>query len=240
MQHATSATLSTCRQEDVDAYLQSGPSTRHAIRTFMVFARRHRLSPRLEVPYRTPRSRPAITQEQRTAWIGEMLVGTSESLPYRTAGMLLLLLAQPRVKVAALRVDAVRDSTAGMTIDLGRPPTPLPEPFAGLVRAHLNSRPNLATGNEQSPWMFPSTSAGRYLHPQTVMIRLRDLGINLQGARNRALDELVTELPPSVVADALGYSHAIAFAHQQAAGGAWARCVGRQAVAPRAAPPYTI
>lgn len=233
-------TLSTCRQANVDAYLQSGPSTRHFIRTFMVFARRHRLSPRLDVPYRTPRSRPAITQEQRTAWIGEMLVGTSESLPYRTAGILLLLLAQPLVKVVALRLDAVHDSPAGMTIELGTPPTPLPEPFAGLVRAHLSNRPNLATGNTESPWMFPSTRAGRHLLPQTVMTRLRDLGINLQGARNRALDELVTELPPSVVADALGYSYAIAFAHQQAAGGTWGRYAGRQAAAPRAAPPYTI
>lgn len=88
--------------------------------------------------------------------------------------------------------------------------------------------------------MFPSTRAGRHLFPQTVMTRLRDLGINLQGARNRALDELVTEIPPSVVADALGYSYAIAFAHQQAAGGTWARYAGRQAAAPRAAPPYTI
>ncbi|MCG2797814.1 MAG: recombinase XerD [Cellulomonas sp.] len=233
-------TLSTCRQGDVDAYLQSGPSTRHTIRTFMVFARRHRLSPRLTIPYRTARSRPALTQEQRTAWIGEMLVGTSESLPYRTAGMLLLLLAQPLVKVASLRVDAVHDSPAGMTIELGTPPTPLPEPFAGLVRAHLSNRPNLATGNTQSPWMFPSTRAGQHLHPQSVMDRLRDLGINLRGARNRALDELVTEVPPSVVADALGYSHAIAFAHQHAAGGTWARYAGRQAVAPRAAPPYRI
>lgn len=92
----------------------------------MVIARRHRLSPRLDVPYRTPRSGPAIAQDQRTAWIGEMLVGTSESLPYRAARMLLLLLAHPLVKVVALRVDAVRDSPAGMTIEPGTPPLPCP------------------------------------------------------------------------------------------------------------------
>ncbi|MCH6472530.1 hypothetical protein [Sinomonas terrae] len=55
------------------------------------------------------------------------------------------------------------------------------------------------------------------------MDRLRSLGIDLQGARNRALDDLVTQMPPSVVADALGYSYQVAFLHANAAGENWAR-----------------
>jgi hypothetical protein len=60
------------------------------------------------------------------------------------------------------------------------------------------------------------------------MLRLRVLGINLLGARNRAISDLVTEVPPPLVADALGYSHQIAFKHAAAAAQPWARYAGRK------------
>ncbi len=75
--------------------------------------------------------------------------------------------------------------------------------------------------------MFPSTLAGRHLHPNTVMDRLRDLGVNLLGARNRAVGELVLECPPSLVAEALGYSPQVAFLHSEKAAEPWARHAGR-------------
>jgi len=43
-----------------------------------------------------------LTQNQRLAWIKELLTGDAESLPYRVAGILLLLYAQPLVRIAAL------------------------------------------------------------------------------------------------------------------------------------------
>ncbi|MCC2323152.1 recombinase XerD [Cellulomonas xiejunii] len=218
-------TAATCLQSDVDAYLHGGPTTRYFIRTFFVFANARRINPAVTVPHRMARSRPSMTQDQRMAWIRELLTGESESLPFRTAGMLLLLLAQPLVKISALRVDAVHDSPGGMSLALGKHPTPLPEPFAALLRAHVHARPNLNTASHASDWLFPSPRAGRHLHPNTVMDRLRRLGVELRGARNRALDDLVNEIPPPVVADALGYSHATAFSHQQADAGNWARYV---------------
>jgi hypothetical protein len=39
------------------------------------------------------------------------------------------------------------------------------------------------------------------------MKRLRNLGINLLGARNTALQSLVVEAPPPLVAELLGYSY---------------------------------
>jgi hypothetical protein len=38
-------------------------------------------------------------------------------------------------------------------------------------------------------------------------MRLRWLGINLLGARNSALDNLVAEVPPPLIAELLGYSY---------------------------------
>jgi hypothetical protein len=116
-----------------------------------------------------------------------------------------------------------------MRITLGQRQTDVPAPFAQLLRDHITRRPNLRTGSGPgSPWLFPSTLAGRHLHPNTVMDRLRDLGINLLGARNRAISELVLEAPPSLVADAPGYSAKVVFLHADKAAEPWARYAGRQ------------
>ncbi len=64
------------------------------------------------------------------------------------------------------------------------------------------------------------------------MDRLRDLGTNLLGGRNRALGELVVECPPSLVADALGYHAVTAHNHAAAAAEPWARYAGRRVPGP--------
>ncbi|MDX6240569.1 MAG: hypothetical protein QOG10_5389, partial [Kribbellaceae bacterium] len=92
-------TAETCTQQDVDEWLASGPTTRSAIRTFFVVAKKSRLNTAVTIQHRSAKTSPSLSQDQRLAWIHELLTGTSESLPYRVAGMLLLLYAQPLVKV---------------------------------------------------------------------------------------------------------------------------------------------
>jgi hypothetical protein len=203
-------TAVTCNQQDVESWLATGPTTRKAIRTFFIFAKKTGTNTRVEIGHYTAKKRPAITQEQRLAWLRELLTGTSESLPYRVAGTLLLLYAQPLVRVAALRTGAIRINAATGTtsIAFGKHPAPVPQPFAELLSQHLRNRPNLRTASgAESPWLFPGSRAGQHLHPNSIMDRLRDLGIELLGARNTALGEHRAVTPPPLVADALGYSH---------------------------------
>lgn len=80
--------IDQCTQGDVDAWLAAGPTTRTAIRTFIVFANKVRLNTGLKVPHRLSEGSPSLTQDQRLAWLDELLTGTSESLPYRVAGTL--------------------------------------------------------------------------------------------------------------------------------------------------------
>lgn len=224
-------TAATCTQQDIETWIATGPTTRKSIRTFIVFAKKTGTNNRVDMGHYTAKNRPAITQDQRLAWLRELLTGTSESLPYRVAGTLLLLYAQPLVRVARLRADAVETSeTSGtMRITFGTHPVPVPQPLAELLEGHLRSRPNLRTGsNAVSPWLFPGTRAGQHLHPNTIMDRLRSLGIDLRGARNTALDEHLAITPPPLVADALGYSHQVAFLHADNAGDAWARYVNQR------------
>jgi hypothetical protein len=142
--------------------------------------------------------------------------------------MLLLLYAQPLVKVVTFRTSIVDDGDTGMSITLG----------SHRPTSRIHSRPCCANtsprgrtfAREPGPTArgsFPAPLAGRHLHPSTVMDRLRDLGVNLLGARNRAIGELVLEYPPSLVAEALGYSTQVAFLHADKAAEPWARYAGR-------------
>lgn len=137
-----------------------------------------------------------------------------DTLAYRVAAVLLLLYAQPLQRVAALRTEDVHVAPTEIRIKLGDSPAAIPEPFAELLRSHLARRPNMRAGNSSgSPWLFPSTRAGRHLHPDTVRMRLRGSGIDLLGARNAALRQLVRQVPAPILATQLGYSPQVAHKH---------------------------
>lgn len=215
-------TATTCRQLDVDEWLVTGPTTRHLVRTFFVWAKAARVNRAVTIAHRCPVPTVTFTQEERLHWIRELLTGSSESLPYRVAGILLLLYAQPMVKIAALRTDQVGRSGDGPRIALGVEPAPLPEPFAGLLLRHVASRATLLTGADTG-WLFPSFRTGSHLHPNTLMGRLRALGISLRGARTASLRILVTQVPPPLAAEMLGYSYSVAHRHAEMAAQPWAR-----------------
>jgi hypothetical protein len=63
---------------------------------------------------------------------------------------------------------------------------------------------------------------GRHLTAQTIMKRLRSLGINPLGARNTALQSLAVEVSPPLVAALLGYSYTVIQRHAEIAVQPWA------------------
>ncbi|MGV0676444.1 hypothetical protein ABQE62_09600 [Mycolicibacterium fortuitum] len=218
-------TIANCTQQDVDQWVTTGPTTRHLIRTFIIWCEKMRVNRSITLGHRQAKTVRALTQDQRLEWIRELLSGDSESLPYRVAGTLLLLYAQPLVKVAAIPMSKVLVAPEGLSLVLGVTPSPVPEPFADLLKRHINSRPNLRTAGADNPWLFPGNRPGEHLHPNTVMDRLRRFGIDLLGARNIALRELVTQVPPPVVAEMLGYSDQVVHRHAELAAQPWGRYV---------------
>jgi hypothetical protein len=152
----------------------------------------------VRLTHQQPLAGRALTQEQRLAWIKELLHGDCDSLAYRVAGIFLLLYAQPLTKIATLQTTAVISVGGDTRISLGQEPIPMPQPFADMLHRHLPTRPNLGTtgGVAVSPWLFPGTRPGRHLTAQWIMKRLRSLGIDLLGARNTALQSLVVDVPP--------------------------------------------
>lgn len=222
--HETHAgTASSCTQQDIDEWLTTGPTTRHSIRTFFVWAREARMNTAVAIGFRQPKSVPLITQEQRIEWLRELLTGDSETLSCRIAGILLLLYAQPLVKVAALKTTAIVVTPHEMLLSLGMDPVTVPKPFDELLRAHLANRPNLRTAGGTSDWLFPGYRAGQHIHPTYLRNRVRALGIDLLGSRNTALRTLVGAVPAPLVAEMLGYSNQVAHRHAALAAEPWAR-----------------
>ncbi len=50
-------------------------------------AKKGRLNTKVNIQNRSAKTSPSLSQDQRLAWIHELLTGSSESLPYRVAGM---------------------------------------------------------------------------------------------------------------------------------------------------------
>lgn len=220
-------TAASCRQQDVDEWLATGPTTRHKIRAFFAWAAKSKVNTAVRLENLQAKTIPLLTQNQRLAWINGLLTGDEESLPHRVAGVLLLLYAQPLVKVAALKTTAIDATDDGMRITLGADAAPVPAPFAELLTEHLDNRTNLRTGaaTATNPWLFPGRNAGKHLEPQTIQMRLLNRGISVLGARSSALQNLVAEIPPPVVANLLGYSHSCTQRHAQLGAQTWARYV---------------
>jgi len=214
-------TVASCVQADVDAWLGDGPTTRHSIRTFFVWAVENRTCTNITIGFRQAKTVPLLTQGQGLGMLMACLTDDVDTLSYRVAATLLLLYAQPVVRIAAMESTDVILTPDGLRLSLGEGDTaPVPEPFASLLTEHVASRPNMRTG---SLWLFPGYRAGQHIHPNTLMERLREIGINLLGARNASLRALVNEVPAPLVAEMLGYSYQVAQKHAAAAPEPWSR-----------------
>lgn len=134
----------------------------------------------------------------------------------------------PPARLASLRRltndDFTDDGDGGLLLNRGDPPSPVPEPFAGLLHRLAASRQDHARpGWHAGRWLFPGSYPGQPLAHQTLHRRLRELGFPLKQARVSALRELVLQAPAPVIADALGF-HQKSTARQVAnAGGTWNR-----------------
>ena len=161
-----SAPLATCAQQDVDEYLASGPTTRHMIRTSS--SGRRKQAQRGGADRLISRRRPAASPKTND-WPGfkELLTGDSESLPYRVAGVLLLLYAQPLTKIAALPTSAIAITDRDADIWLGTEPSPYPSPSQTCSSPHRQPTQSAEppAGCWRAPGCFPATGpAGTWPH----------------------------------------------------------------------------
>lgn len=161
-----------------------------------------------------------VSRRCTRAWrlTNDRITDDTVALPIRVAACLLLLYAQPLSRIHRLTAADLIEDGPELLIRLGDPPTPVPEPFADLLRQLAAAAP---TGEPR--WLFPGQLAGQPLTYSTLSLRLRALGFPMIDARVAALRQVVLQAPAPVVADALGF-HQKSTARQVAhAGGTWSR-----------------
>jgi hypothetical protein len=229
----------TLTQADLDRwYASCRLHQRQNVRGFLTWAITHRQLPPLTVPVVRYAPGPAITQQQRLTLLRRYLDDQTTPLATRAAVVLLLLFAQPLSRILRLTIDDLADdSNGGLLLQLGDPPSPVPEPFAGLLRQLADDREHAATPSwHAGRWLFPGRHPGQPMAYTTLHQRLQRLGFPLKQARISALRELVLQVPAPVIADALGF-HQKSTARQVAnAGGTWSRYpTGRRAGSPTSA-----
>jgi len=219
--------LSALSQGDLDRW--NVARGERAAQIFLRWAQRSGHAPRLQQPPSPTRPRVTpISQHRRLRWTGRVLTDDTIDLRTRVAASLLLLFAQPITRIVKLTVDDVQHHAQehghGVYLRLGDPPTPVPEPLAGLLLELVDARANMNTAsNPDSRWLFPGGRAGQPLTPGALRQRFQALGLPTTPARTAALNQLVLQAPAPVIAAALGYADDTAEHHRLAAGGAWSR-----------------
>ncbi|REE58661.1 Cro/C1-type helix-turn-helix DNA-binding protein [Streptomyces sp. 3212.3] len=199
-------TLADCTQADVDDWYAGGYTAQCLTLAFLRWAMRSNHMPTVTVPHRSTSNPTPLVQQQRLTLLRQVVDRDDIPLQDRVAAPLVLLYAQSLTRIARLTIDDVLREDGEVQIRLGDPPSPVPEPFAGMLLDYPGQRPNTMTAtNPGARWLFPGRRAGQPMTSDTLEIRLRDLGFPTRRGRTSAIRHLVLRAPAPVVARMLSY-----------------------------------
>ena len=223
--------LGECTQHDLDQWFSTGPTTRRHAITFLSWARRQRIIRDVEVPVTSTEGAEACPpgSDVRLAAIQRLLLDETLTPGDRLVGCLVTLYGQQASKIAELRTADACCADGATRLKLGGDWLDVPEPVAALLRQHLRNRGNMATAaNPASPWLFPGQLASEHRSYRRLVRVLHELGIPARASRLAAWRELAREVPPAVLADALGVSPGTAMRHAFLSGADWSAYAARQ------------
>lgn len=181
--------LDQVTQEHVDQWLAEGPSTRHNVRDFMVWAAENQRAQPVLVPHR---KKPApVGMRASTHWGTLQRCLRDETLPLevRVAGAIVLFYGQQVSRVVALQRTAIRKSGEDTSLLLGETPVPLPPPLARLITELAGPGSNNEPGTSATTaWLFPHPrNHTRHQSAASLTDQLNAYGIDIKSGRATAL-----------------------------------------------------
>ncbi|MGP3756898.1 hypothetical protein [Streptomyces sp. IBSNAI001] len=201
--------LAACTQHHIDDYLATGSAERLRIRSFLHWTSRHQHTRALTAPFYTSSlAADIVAADTRWRLVHRLIQEPGLDVRDRTAGLLLLLFAQPPSRICALTRDDVLDDGATLRLRLGTHPAEIPPPLDTMVRELMRHPGGKAHRLEPGPsrWLFPGARTGRPMEPVSMSRRLKALGIRPRPARNASLMDLAAELPAIIFSRLLGFS----------------------------------
>ncbi|MEU9945004.1 hypothetical protein [Streptomyces lavendulae] len=202
------SSLAACTQLHIDAYLATGPTERLRIRSFLHWTSRHQHTRALTAPFYTSSlAADVVAADARWRLVHRLVHEPGLAVRDRTAGLLLLLFAQPPSRICALTRDDVLDDGTMLRLRLGTHPVEIPPPLDTMIRELVRHPVSKAHRLESGPsrWLFPGSRTGRPMEPVSMSRRLKALGIRPRPTRNASLMDLAAELPAFVFSRLLGF-----------------------------------
>ncbi|UQX05287.1 hypothetical protein [Streptomyces sp. RerS4] len=196
-------------QADFDVWLVTHPTLRKPLTPFIRWAKVGRLNTALVLPS-APRQFAGtfLDEDQYTQQLRRCLVDATLPREARIIGALVLLYALPLTRITELTTDRFHRDDKGAYLTLGgRNPALLPPSLAQLIENQITD-PN--TGkfrgelDDGTRYLLPGQAPGRSRNPLGVGELMRLHALPTRPARNTAMIEAVTDLPPIVVADLFG------------------------------------
>lgn len=193
------------------------------VSAFIHWATRHRLTSQITVQTTRPaRARTPIPDELVWEKVDHLVDDESLVLTTRIIGLLILVFAQPLVDCIRLRHTDIVDDGHTMRIAFGTTPVALPSSIADLLRRQLASRENHRVFQAaESEWLFEGSMPQHHVSWANMRRRLVELGIQTRDMKRARIDQLIQEVPASVVADVVGITIGTALQHATQTNATW-------------------
>lgn len=219
--------LAGATQDDLDLWLTLHPTRRRRLGTFIRWATARRLTGTLVIPGRRM-AMPSqfLTHTEHFEQLRRCL--TDEALPreVRITGALIRLYALPLTRISELTTDRFHRDGDHAYLTFDRNPVLLPPRLARLVEEQIE-RPARASvlpppSANQNRFLLPGRPPSRPRSASSLHNLMARHGLPSLSARNTAMIEAVSNLPPIVVSDLFGIAPGTANRWAQYAQASWA------------------
>ncbi|MBQ0967665.1 XRE family transcriptional regulator [Streptomyces sp. RK23] len=203
--------LGSLGQAEFDLWLTSYPTQQGVIGSFIRWAAARRLTSPLELPKRgRPFAMNFQTADEYDQQLRRCLNDTTLPREVRIIGALVRLYALPVTKIIEITTDRFHQDGTGAYLTIDRHPVLLPPRLGQLIKEQI-AQPRTTTRvrralDEASPYLLPGKFPHRPRNPHGVGNLLKQYDLPVLSARNTAMIEAVTTLPPIVIADLFGIS----------------------------------
>ncbi|OXY95873.1 hypothetical protein BEH93_33925 [Streptomyces sp. 2R] len=220
--------LAELTQADLDRWLTGHPTMHRGTRAFIRWAISRRLTDRHLAAAAPcwPFPSDFLGTDELDAQLSRCLNDTGLPREVRIAGALSRLYALPLTRIVTLTADRYTQGANGHGyLTLERNPVLLPPKLARLIREQITgaaSTSMVSPRPESPPFLMPGRIPGRHRSVNWLYTQMREHGLPVRPARNTAMIEAVTRLPPIVVADLFGIQPGTADSWARYANASWA------------------
>lgn len=204
---AQALTITDLTQAHIDTWLTENPAKQRAAGSFVRWLVARGITGPLEVPSKK-RSDPTqfVDDAELRQQLHRCLNDHTLPVTLRVAGALIRLYAMPGARIVELTVDRYHRIGANAYLTIDRHPVLLPPKLAQLIEILAAQRPRSLIEQPTGPsrYLLPGRTPTRPRDALALSAMLRRHGLPTIAARNTAMIEAVTQLPPVVVSDLFG------------------------------------